>query len=53
MLALAIVLIVAGIVMLFFLTYAGVVVGIVGLLLLVAFLFGFGRSAGSKQPHRF
>jgi hypothetical protein len=53
MLALAVVLIVAGIVMLFFFTYAGVVVGIVGLLLLVAFLFGVGRSADSTQPHRF
>jgi uncharacterized membrane protein len=53
MLALAIVLVVAGIVMLFFFTYAGVVVGIVGLLLLVAFLFGLGRSADSTQPHRF
>ncbi len=53
MLALAILLIVAGIVMMFFLTYAGVVVGIVGLVLLVAFLFGFGRGAGSTQPHRF
>ena len=53
MLALAIVLVVAGIVMLFFFTYAGVVVGIVGLLLLVAFLFVLGRSADSTQPHRF
>ena len=53
MLALAIVLIVAGMVMLFFVTYAGVVVGIVGHLLLVAFLFGLGRSADSTQPHRF
>jgi hypothetical protein len=53
MIALAIVLIVAGFVMLFFFTYAGVIVGIVGLLLLVAFLFGLGRSAGSTQPHRF
>jgi hypothetical protein len=47
MLALAVVLIVAGIVMLFFVTYAGVVVGIIGVLLLVAFLFGLGRSARS------
>jgi hypothetical protein len=53
MLALAIVLIVAGFVMLFFFTYAGVVIGIVGLVLLVAFLFGFGRSAGSAEPHQF
>jgi hypothetical protein len=53
MLALAVVLIVAGIVMLFFVIYAGVVVGIIGVLLLVAFLFGLGRSARSTEPHRF
>jgi hypothetical protein len=53
MLALALVLIVIGIVGLFLFTYAGVIVGAVGLVLLVAFLFGFGRSARSTQPHRF
>ena len=53
MIALALVLIMAGFVLLFFFTYAGVVVGIVGLLLLVAFLFGLGRSAKSTQPHQF
>jgi hypothetical protein len=53
MLALALVLIVIGIVGLFFFTYAGVIVGAVGLVLLVAFLFGLGRSARSTQPHRF
>jgi hypothetical protein len=53
MIALAIVLMLAGIVLLFFFTYAGVIVGIIGLLLLVAFLLGLGRSAGSTQPHQF
>jgi hypothetical protein len=53
MLALALVLIVIGIVGLFFFTYAGVVIGAVGLVLLVAFLFGVGRSARSTQPHQF
>ena len=28
-------------------------IGIVGLVLLVAFLFGFGRGARSTQPHQF
>jgi hypothetical protein len=51
MLGLAIVLILAGIVLLFLFTYAGVVVGIVGIVLLVAFLAGFGRRAA--EPHRF
>jgi hypothetical protein len=53
MIALAIVLILAGFVLLFFFTYAGVIVGIIGLLLLVAFLFGLSRSAESTQPHQF
>ena len=53
MLALAIVVILVGIVLLFFLTYAGVIVGIVGLVLLIAALFGVGRGASSTQPHQF
>ena len=52
MLALALAVIAIGIVLLFFLTYAGVIVGIVGVVLLVAFLFGFGRARGT-QPHQF
>ena len=48
MLAFAIVLIGAGIVLsLFLFPWAGFVVGFVGLLLLVAFLLGFGRRAQS------
>jgi hypothetical protein len=53
MLAIALVLILAGFVLLFLFTYAGVIIGIVGLVLLVAFLFGFGRGARSTQPHQF
>jgi hypothetical protein len=49
MLALALVLIVIGIVGLFFFTYAGAVVGAVGILLLIAFLVGFGRSAQAEH----
>jgi hypothetical protein len=52
MLALAIAVIAIGIILLFFLTYAGVIVGIVGILLLIAFLFGVGRGA-RDQPHQF
>jgi hypothetical protein len=52
MLALSLVLIAVGIILLFFLSYAGIVVGAVGILLLIAFLFGIGRSA-RDQPHQF
>ena len=52
MLAVALVLVTVGIILLFFITYAGVVVGIVGILLFIAFLFGFGRGA-RDQPHQF
>lgn len=53
MLALAVVVILIGIVLLFFLTYAGVIVGIIGLVLLIAALFGLGRGARGTQPHQF
>jgi hypothetical protein len=53
MIGLAIVLILAGIVLLFFFTYAGVIVGIVGFVLLIALAFGFGRGAAKSQPHQF
>jgi len=53
MLAIALFLILGGIVLLFFFTYAGVVIGVLGLVLLVAFLFGLGRGARSTQPHQF
>jgi hypothetical protein len=52
MLALSLVVIAAGIILLFFLSYAGVVVAIIGILLFIAFLFGVGRGA-RDQPHQF
>jgi hypothetical protein len=53
MLALALVLIAVGIVLFFFMTYVGVVVGIIGAILFIAFVFGLGRGADRTQPHRF
>jgi ABC-type transporter Mla maintaining outer membrane lipid asymmetry permease subunit MlaE len=53
MLALALVLVVVGIVLLFFLTYVGVVVGIIGAILFICFLFGVGRETDRTQPHQF
>ena len=53
MLAFALVLVVIGIVLLFFLTYVGVVVGIIGAILFIAFLFGVGRETDRTQPHQF
>jgi NADH:ubiquinone oxidoreductase subunit 3 (subunit A) len=50
MLPVALVLIVLGIIGLFLFPWGGIVVGAVGLLLLIAFLFGFGRRAQATQP---
>jgi hypothetical protein len=50
MLGAAVVLIVLGIIGLFVFPWGGIVVGIVGLLLLIAFLFGFGRRAQTEGP---
>jgi hypothetical protein len=52
MIGLAIALIVIGIVFGFVIPWVGIVVGIVGLLLFVAFVVGFGRRAASDE-HRF
>ena len=49
MLGAALVLIVLGIIGLFLFPWGGIVVGIVGVLLLIAFLFGFGRRAQTTQ----
>jgi hypothetical protein len=51
MIGLAIALIVIGIVFGFVIPWAGFVVGIVGLLLFIAFVAGFGRRAA--DDHRF
>ena len=50
MLAVALALIVLGIIGLFLFPWGGIVVGAVGLLLLIAFLFGFGRGAQTQGP---
>jgi hypothetical protein len=49
-LPLALVLIILGIIGLFLFPWGGIAVGVVGLLLLVAFLFGFGRRAQAPGP---
>jgi len=50
MIGLALVLILLGIVGLFLFPWGGMAVGIVGLLLLIAFLLGFGRRAQAPGP---
>jgi hypothetical protein len=51
MIGVAIALIVIGIVFAFVIPWVGIVVGIVGLLLFIAFVAGFGRRAA--DDHRF
>jgi hypothetical protein len=51
MIGVAIALIVIGVVFVFVIPWVGIVVGIVGLLLLIAFVAGFGRRAA--DDHRF
>jgi hypothetical protein len=46
----ALALIVVGIIFLFVLPWVGIPVGIVGLILLVAYLVGFGRRAAEGRP---
>jgi hypothetical protein len=50
MIGLALALIVVGVVLLFFVPWVGIPVGIVGLLLLGLFLLGFGRRAAEGRP---
>jgi hypothetical protein len=50
MLAVAVVLILLGILCLFLLPWGGIVLGILGLLLLIGYLVGFGRRATESQP---
>ena len=50
MIGLAIALIVIGIIFGFVIPWVGIVVGIVGLLLFIAFLVGFGRRATEPGP---
>ena len=50
MIGVALALIVLGILGLFLFPWGGIVVGIVGVFLLGAFLFGFGRRARQPAP---
>jgi len=50
MLGVALAAIVVGIVVTFFLPWVGVIVGVVGLVLLIAFFAGWGRRATQSQP---
>ena len=52
MIGLAIALIVIGIVFGFVIPWVGIVIGIIGLLLFIGFVAGFGRRASSDE-HRF
>ena len=50
MIGVAIALIVIGIVFAFVIPWVGIAVGIVGLLLFIAFVAGFGRPAADAPP---
>ena len=50
MIGLAIALMVIGLVFGFVIPWVGIVVGLVGALLFIAFLFGFGRRASRAGP---
>ena len=50
MIGLAFALIVIGVLGLFLFPWGGIAVGIVGILLLIAVLFGFGRRAQTPGP---
>ena len=50
MIGVALALIIIGIIFGFVIPFVGIIVGLVGLVLLVAFLFGFGRRASRASP---
>jgi hypothetical protein len=50
MIGVALAAIVVGIVLFFFLPWVGIPIGIVGLILLVLFVAGWGRRATQSQP---
>ena len=50
MIGVALAIIIIGIIFGFVIPFVGIIVGIVGLLLLVAFVFGFGRRAARSGP---
>lgn len=49
MIGAAVALVVIGVIFLFVIPWVGVPIGIVGLILLVAWLLGFGRSAATHR----
>jgi hypothetical protein len=50
MIGAAFALVVLGIILLFLFPWAGIVVGVVGLVLVALFLLGFGRRAATGRP---
>jgi NADH:ubiquinone oxidoreductase subunit 3 (subunit A) len=50
MIGAAIALVVLGIILLFLFPWAGIVVGVAGLILVLLFLLGFGRRAATGRP---
>jgi hypothetical protein len=50
MIGVALAIIIIGIIFGFVIPFVGIIVGLVGLVLLVAFLFGFGRRAAGSSP---
>jgi len=50
MIGLALALIIVGILFAFVIPWVGIVVGLVGIALFIAFLFGFGRRASRAGP---
>ena len=50
MIGLALAIIIVGIIFGFVIPWVGIVIGLVGLALFIAFLAGFGRRAGRQAP---
>jgi uncharacterized membrane protein YccC len=50
MIGLALAIIIVGIIFGFVIPWVGIVVGLVGIALFVAFLFGFGRRTSQRTP---
>ena len=50
MIGLALALIIVGILFAFVIPWVGIIVGLVGIALFIAFLFGFGRRASRAGP---
>jgi hypothetical protein len=50
MIGLALAIIIVGIIFGFVIPWVGIVVGLIGLALFVAFVAGFGRRAGTRAP---